>query len=81
VVDNDLQELDFGTHIPQVDAFTFEQRGAAAAAEEIKANWACQEHGTCYILANSKHIQVTCFRLGAWASTVVCIPSLLLLFV
>src|SRR5260370_779523 len=70
-LENDPQELEFGTHVPRIDAFTPDQRVAAAAADEIKGYWACEEHGTCYILANSKHIQINRFRLGAWAAAVV----------
>ena len=71
-LDNDPQELDFGTHVPQADLFSPEQRAAAAAADEIKASWPCEEHGTCFILPNSKHIPINRFRLSAWASAVVC---------
>ncbi len=67
-------------HVPCAEAFTFEQCAAAAAADEIKANWPYEEHGTCYILPNSKHIPINHFRLSAWASVVVCYYSNLLCF-
>ncbi|PPQ86117.1 hypothetical protein CVT24_011091, partial [Panaeolus cyanescens] len=72
-------ELAFGTHVPTADSFTPQQQACATAAAEIRAHWACEQHGdACYVQADSTHVQLNRLRLNSWACAIVagnCVAS------
>jgi hypothetical protein len=51
--------------------YSQDQIALLRAIEEIKAAWVCEEHGTCFISQDSKHIQMNRFRLSAWGAAIV----------
>ncbi|KAH9939457.1 hypothetical protein B0H21DRAFT_893945 [Amylocystis lapponica] len=68
---NSVFELSFGTNVPNADMYSPEQRILAQTMEQIKAEWKCATHGTCYITADGEHIEMNVFRLKQWARAVL----------
>jgi hypothetical protein len=46
--------------------FTSDQIALADAVNNIKKDWACEEHGACYINGKGDHLVMNWFRLDAW---------------
>lgn len=78
LLDMDHHELEHGSRVPHLDMYFGDQIALLCAIEEIKASWTCEEHGTCFISPEAKHIQMIRFRLAAWGAAVVaqkCVAS------
>ncbi|KIL54227.1 hypothetical protein M378DRAFT_19111 [Amanita muscaria Koide BX008] len=70
-------ELDIGTHVPRIDAFSADQVALGRVIANIKAAWPCDEHSACFITKDSEHIVLNRFRLNAWGSAIIagkCLP-------
>ncbi|KAF8147039.1 hypothetical protein K438DRAFT_1990008 [Mycena galopus ATCC 62051] len=64
-------ELSYGTHVPNTANYTPAQLAVAATIDEIKAAHSCKEHGTCFINAERRHLEMNRFRLSMWAQAVL----------
>jgi hypothetical protein len=65
----------FGSYIlkvPHIEMFTSDQIVLGDAINDIKRDWACQEHGTCFISGKGDHIEMNWFCLDAWGRAIVC---------
>jgi hypothetical protein len=52
--------------------FTSDQIALTDAVNDIKKDWACEEHdGTCYINEKGDHLVMNRFRLDAWGRAIV----------
>ena len=57
--------------VPHIEMFTADQIALGDAINDIKRDWACQEHGTCFISGKGDHIEMNRFRLDAWGRAIV----------
>lgn len=57
--------------MPSTETFSSDQVALRRAIEDIKATWACQKHGVCFINKDATHVELNCFRLGAFGAAVV----------
>jgi len=57
--------------VPSTETFSSDQVALGRAIEDIKAAWACQKHGVCFINKDATHVELNRFRLGAFGAAVV----------
>ena len=57
--------------VPDVEMFTADQIALRDAINDIKRDWACHEHGTCFISGKGDHIEMNQFHLDALGCTIV----------
>ncbi|KAJ7778022.1 hypothetical protein DFH07DRAFT_766239 [Mycena maculata] len=71
-------ELLYGTKVPRVDDFSFQDQLHGAMIMKLNEKWSCEKHpgengdlGHCYIDVNGKHIGLNMRKNKAWASAIV----------
>ena len=64
-------ETEGAFQVPSVNGFSTDQIANGQAIEDIKAAWACQKHGFCFITKEAEHIELNRFRMAAFASAIV----------